>query len=164
MIQREISENPSKAAKPSVRECLALQEEIFKHISLEALSQRPGLNAALQTSSASLSPLAFSYAFYGIDCTESKSSSQVLSPLVAVLEHMFYTSQALSQSLSTQQRGSVELRQAFSQVLRVLSNIVHAVNKASNTILNVSWKPSEWLHSMLDCLDLEVRHVMLSGV
>jgi hypothetical protein len=136
---------------------LVLQEEIFKHIPLETLSQRPGLNAALQTSAPSLSPLAFSYAFYGIDCTESRPSSHVLNPLVAVLEHTFYMSQALSQSLSTR------LRPALSQVLRVLSNIVHAVDKTFDTTLNLSWKPSEWLHSMLDCLDLEVCHVMLSG-
>ncbi|KAJ8582095.1 hypothetical protein M405DRAFT_582865 [Rhizopogon salebrosus TDB-379] len=154
-LQREIIRDPSKAAEPSVRECLVLQEEIFKHIPLETLSQRPGLNAALQTSAPSLSPLAFSYAFYGIDCTESRPSSHVLNPLVAVLEHTFYMSQALSQSLSTR------LRPALSQVLRVLSNIVHAVDKTFDTTLNLSWKPSEWLHSMLDCLDLEADNFSL---
>src|SRR6267154_5893253 len=106
MTQREVINNPSKAAEASVRECLALQEEIFKHIPLEALNQRPGLNAALQTSASSLSSLAFSYAFYGIDFTDSRPSSQVLNPLVAVVEHMFYMSQALSQSISTQRGGS----------------------------------------------------------
>ncbi|OAX42077.1 hypothetical protein K503DRAFT_863326 [Rhizopogon vinicolor AM-OR11-026] len=160
-LQREIRKDPSKAAVSSFRECLALQEEIFKHIPLEALSQRPGLNAALQTSASSLSPFAFSYSFYGIDCTESKTSSQVLNPLVAVLEHMFYMSQALSQSLSTQQRGSVELRPALLQVLRVLSNIVNAVDTTSDTTLDLSWKPSEWLHSLLNCLDLEAVNFTL---
>ncbi|KAG1754714.1 Dopey, N-terminal-domain-containing protein [Suillus paluster] len=160
-LQREINNDPSKAAEASVRECLALQEEIFKHIPLESLSQRPGLNAALQTSASSLSSLAFSYAFYGLDFTESRPSSRVVNPLVAVLEHMFSTSQALSRSLSTQHGGSIELRAAFSQVLRVLSNIVRAVGRSCDATLGMSWDPSEWLHSMLDCLDLETVNFTL---
>ncbi|KAG2155714.1 Dopey, N-terminal-domain-containing protein [Suillus clintonianus] len=152
-LQREINNDPSKAS-PSIRECLALQEEIFQHIPLESLSQRPGLNAALQTSASSLSSLAFAHAFYGLEFTESRPSS-VLNPLAAVLEHMFCISQALARLLSTQQGGSIELRAAFSQVLRVLSSVVRAAERSCDTTLSLSWKPSEWLYSMLDCLDLE---------
>ncbi|KAG2138725.1 Dopey, N-terminal-domain-containing protein [Suillus bovinus] len=154
-LQREINDDPSKAAQASVRECLALQEEIFQHIPLESLSQRPGLNAAVETSTSSLSSLAFAHAFYGLEFTESNPSSEVLNPLVAVLEHMFRISQALSRSISAQQGGSIELRAALSQVLRVLSGVVCAVDRSYDTSLSLSWEPSEWLYSMLDCLDLE---------
>jgi hypothetical protein len=163
MTQREINNDPSKAAEASVRDCLALQEEIFQHIPLESLSQRPELNAALQTSASSLSSLAFAYAFYGLESTELNPSSEVLNPLIAVLEHMFCISQALSRSISAQQGGLIELRAALSQVLRILSGVVRMMDKSCDTTLSLSWKPSEWLYSMLDCLDLEVCHMMLSG-
>jgi hypothetical protein len=155
-LQRKIISDPSKAAEASVQECLALQEEIFKHILLESLSQRPGLNEALQTSASSLSSLAFGYAFYGLEFTESNPSNEVLNPLTAILEHMFCISQALSRSISAQQGASIEHRAALSQVLRVLSGVIRAVDRTCDVTLSLSWKPSEWLYSMLDCLDLEV--------
>ncbi|KAG1883321.1 hypothetical protein F4604DRAFT_1982799 [Suillus subluteus] len=68
-LLHEINNDPSKAAEASVRNCLALQEEIFQHIPLESLSRRPKLNAALQTSASSPSSLAFAYAFYGLEST-----------------------------------------------------------------------------------------------
>ncbi|KAG2044595.1 Dopey, N-terminal-domain-containing protein [Suillus americanus] len=154
-LQRKINNDPSTAAGASVRECLALQEEIFQHIPLESLSQQPGLNAALQTSVSSLSSLAFAYAFYGLEFTESNPNSAVLNPLIGVLEHMFCTSQALSRSISAQQGSSIELRAALSQVLRVLSGVVRTVDRSCDTTLSLSWKPSEWLYSMLNSLDLE---------
>lgn len=154
-LQRAINNDPSKAAEASVRECLALQEEIFQHIPIESLCQRPGLNAALQTSASSLGSLPFAYAFYGLKFIESNPSSEVLNPLVAVLEHMFCISQALSRSISAQQGGSIELRAALSQVLRVLSGVVRTVDRSCDATLSLSWEPSEWLYSMLDCLDLE---------
>lgn len=163
MTQRAINNDPSKAAEASVRECLALQEEIFQHIPIESLCQRPGLNAALQTSASSLGSLPFAYAFYGLKFIESNPSSEVLNPLVAVLEHMFCISQALSRSISAQQGGSIELRAALSQVLRVLSGVVRTVDRSCDATLSLSWEPSEWLYSMLDCLDLEVCHTTLSG-
>ncbi|KAG1868238.1 Dopey, N-terminal-domain-containing protein [Suillus subalutaceus] len=153
-LQRKINNDPSTAAG-AVRECLALQEEIFQHIPLESLSRQPGLNAALQTSASSLSSLAFAYAFYGLEFTESNSSSAVLNPLIGVIEHMFCISQALSRSISAQQGGSIELRAALSQVLRVLSGVIHTVDRSCDTTLSLPWKPSEWLYSMLNCLDLE---------
>ncbi|KAG2350958.1 hypothetical protein BDR05DRAFT_955104 [Suillus weaverae] len=161
VLQREINNDPYKAAKASVRECLALQEEIFQHIPLESLSQRPGLNAALQTSASSLSSLAFAYAFYGLEFTESNLSSELLNPLMAVLEHMFCTSQALSRSISAQQGSSIELRAALSQVLRVLSGVISTVDRSCDATLSLSWKPSEWLYSTLDCLDLEAVNFTL---
>ncbi|KAG2744495.1 hypothetical protein P692DRAFT_20837634 [Suillus brevipes Sb2] len=154
-LQREINNDPSKAAEASVRDCLALQEEIFQHIPLESLSQRPELNAALQTSASSLSSLAFAYAFYGLESTELNPSSEVLNPLIAVLEHMFCISQALSRSISAQQGGLIELRAALSQVLRILSGVVRTMDKSCDATLSLSWKPSEWLYSILDCLNLE---------
>ncbi|KAG1886069.1 Dopey, N-terminal-domain-containing protein [Suillus subluteus] len=153
-LQRKINNDPSTAAG-AVRECLALQEEIFQHIPLESLSRQPGLNAALQTSASSLSSLAFAYAFYGLEFTESSSSSAVLNPLIGVVEHMFCISQALSRSISAQQGGSIELRAALSQVLRVLSGVIRTVDRSCDTTLSLPWKPSEWLYSMLNCLDLE---------
>ncbi|KAG2076732.1 hypothetical protein BDR04DRAFT_1132425 [Suillus decipiens] len=161
VLQREINSDPSKAAKASVRDCLALQEEIFQHIPLESLSQRPGLNAALQTSASSLSSLAFAYAFYGLEMTESHSSSEMHNPLMTVLEHMFCISQVLSRSISAQQGGSIELRTALSQVLRVLSGLVRTADRNCDATLTLSWKPSEWLYSMLDCLDLEAASFTL---
>ncbi|KAG1736829.1 hypothetical protein EDD22DRAFT_1009807 [Suillus occidentalis] len=58
-LLHEINNDPSKAAEASVRNCLALQEEMFQHIPLESHSRRSELN--VDASDISFSLLAHSH-------------------------------------------------------------------------------------------------------
>lgn len=140
-----------------MRECFTLQDEILRHLSPEALQQRPRLADSSQEPT--LSSLAFGSALYGLDIPSSVSRNYSVTPLVSVVEHSFAFSQICAQVAVRQREVSSFLRTSYSRVLSLLAKLVEFAEKASDT--EISWNPSSWVSDVLDSLDVEVRFFSL---
>ena len=137
-----------------VRECFILQDEILRHISSEALQQRPRL--ADPSREPTFGSLAFSSAFYGLEAPTSISHNHSATPLVSVVEQSFAFSQICAQ-VAVRQRGvSSVLRTSYSRVLSLLGKLIEFTEKASVASFEIAWNPSNWVSDVLDSLDVEV--------
>lgn len=142
-----------------MRECFILQDEILRHLSSEALQQRPRLKDSPQEPT--LSSLAFGSAFYGLDVPPSISGNHSATPLISVVEQSFAFSQICAH-IAVQQRGiSPFLRTSYSRVLSLLGKLVEFAEKASDVPFEISWNLSTWVSNILDSLDVEVRTFLL---
>ena len=142
-----------------MRECFILQDEILRHISPEALQQRPRLADSSQEST--LSSLAFGSALYGLDVSTSVSHNRSATPLVSVVEHSFAFSQICAQVAVRQRDVSSFLRTSYSRVLSLLGKLIEFAEKTSDASFEISWNPSSWVSDVLDSLDVEVRPFLL---
>lgn len=142
-----------------MRECFILQDEILRHISPEALQQRPRLADSSQEST--LSSLAFGSALYGLDVSTSVSHNHSATPLVSVVEHSFAFSQICAQVAVRQRDVSSFLRTSYSRVLSLLGKLIEFAEKTSDASFEISWNPSSWVSDVLDSLDVEVRPFLL---
>lgn len=145
----------SRIVSPVVRECFILQDEILRHLSPEALQQRPRLASSSQE--LNLSSLAFCSAFYGLDVPTSVSRNHSVTPFISVVEHSLAFSQICAQVVVRQQDIGLSLRTSYSRVLSLLGKLIEFAEKASDAPFEISWNPSTWASDVLDSLDVEVR-------
>lgn len=150
-----IQADSSRVVLPVVRECFILQDEILRHLSPEALQQRPRLADSSQQPT--LSSLAFCSALYSLDVPTSISRNHSTTPLVFVVEHSFAFSQICAQVAVRQRDVSSSLRTSYSRALSLLGKLVELAENVSDAPFEISWHPSTWASDVLDSLDVEVR-------
>lgn len=155
-----VQEDLGRIDSPAIRECFILQGEILRHLSPEALHQRPNLKDSLLDPT--LSSLAFGSAFYGLDVPPSVSRNHTATPLISVVEQSFAFSQLCAQAVVRQRGISSSLRASYSHVLSLLQKLVEFAEKSSNVSFKISWNPSLWVGDILDSLDVEVRTFLLT--
>ena len=149
-----------KVASSSIREALALQEEILRHIPAIALKLRPRLHEKSQTAP-SQGPLEFACSFYGIERppVDPIQRASVDKPFVTAFEDLVVLTTAVATNLAncTPELAHL-LRDAFSQSVLLVMRLLGRIDQKSDAPFDIEWDPSEWLTVVLESVGHTVRN------
>ena len=141
----------------STREALSLLLELWRHLRLAYLKERPRISGEANEKEA-LGPLSYACLFYELpykpEPAESLASSSP--PIVAAFEELVRLSSTLAQTLSASQSQTPITRDSLVQSLRLLTTFVEQLHTVPGFDLTATWAPSEWLAAMLRCLESKV--------
>ncbi|KAJ3545543.1 hypothetical protein NM688_g5613 [Phlebia brevispora] len=149
-----LQENPTRVSYQSTLESLALLQEIWKHIRLTSLKERPRISGDDSNAHAELGPYAFSCTFYGIEkrLIETPSPASPEPPLVSAFHHLTALSKILGSMLLDGPFNINRTQEAFSQPLLLLTKFAQQVQVTSVGQLSITWEPKEWLSTVLNCV------------
>ncbi|KAI0803164.1 Dopey, N-terminal-domain-containing protein [Irpex lacteus] len=153
-ILEALNRNIKRLVEVSTREALSLLLELWRHLRLAYLKERPRISGEANAKEA-LGPLSYACLFYELpykpEPAESLASSSP--PIVAAFEELIRLSSTLAQTLSASQSQTPITRDSLVQSLRLLTTFVEQLHTVPGFDLIVTWAPSEWLAAMLRCLE-----------
>ncbi|KAI0348103.1 hypothetical protein BDW22DRAFT_1350250 [Trametopsis cervina] len=169
-ILEALKTNVSSLPKDTVCECMNLLLEIWKHIRLSYLKDRPQINGdgAAQPSSA----LSFASSFYGFPSEDSANESVTpsSSTIAATLHQLSALSISLAQILLDSQNHTSAVRESLISSIQLFTGYVQQLQTIPELVSPITWESARWLSIMLSCLESKnssfsvVDHVVSTAV
>ena len=159
-LQTYVEEVPSRARLASVREALALEEEILRHIPNAALKQRHALNGEVNESTIKQGPLAFACAFYELDDFSLRPVARQCCdvPFVSTLEDLVTLSIVCAKGLLDPSGDVSSLREVFNHSVLLIKRLLGRMDQQSDSPFAIHWDPSQWLSAVIECLEQPVSN------
>ena len=156
-----LEKDRSIAASGPIREALALQEEILRHIPATALKQRPRSHEKSEPPRLQ-GPLEFACSFYGIEKPplDPIQRTCIDKCFVTNFEDLaFLTATAATSLASCTSEFAQPLRGAFAHAILLVMRLLGRMDQKLDAPFDIDWDPSEWLSVVLHSVEHSVRRV-----
>ncbi|KAI0690744.1 Dopey, N-terminal-domain-containing protein [Cytidiella melzeri] len=147
--------NVKRLHESTIRETLSLLHEIWKHMRLAYLKNQPQIADEIAASGSAPGALSYACTFYGIvnKSASTELSNPSRSPVAACFEHLSSLTVSLALAVLSSRSQLPIARESFVHSLRLLSNFMQQLQGIADPSLLVTWKPTEWLSVVLQCLE-----------
>lgn len=158
VLQHCLQDNPARVPYTSTVETLALLQEIWSHIRIIYLKERPKTNNHGSSDQVLLGPYAFACAFYGIEkkVIEAPPRASPETPIIGAFDDLTTLSKILGRMLLDGASDMARTREAFSQPLILLAKFAQQLQVTSMGELTIKWEQDDWLAMVLRCTESKV--------
>lgn len=154
-----MQQTPTRIPFDSTRESLALLHEIWKHIRLGSLKERPHISGEDRNAPSQQSPYLFACSFYGIEgrVVEISSPNCPAVPLHTTFINLTSLNKAVGSMLLDGSFNINATREAYIQSLTLLSKFAQQLQLTPVGPLTITWEPDLWLTVALPSVESKVR-------
>ncbi|KAF7302659.1 Dopey-N domain-containing protein [Mycena chlorophos] len=153
LVDIQVQTSAAKALTPAVRSTLILLEAILQKMPPSALVQRPELTGDLETAAQTQRPYIFAATFYG--CKPVHVTQELQGPFnvpfASAFQNLVSLSTSCSRFLTEGCSTPAPLREVLAQSLLLMDRLATRLE----TSVTLTWKPEEWLSSVLATLENE---------